>query len=85
MPLRISRLGRSRLSRARIPRRAPLPLRLFVDPETGDLVFEYGTHLPLTENQLVSLTATTATIIVEPPTFVAEVSTPHPAVILEVT
>jgi len=85
MFLRSSRLGRSRLSRAFGRRREPTPARILVDPVTSGVVLEYGAELPATGNTFLTAGTNSVTLFLEPPTFVGDVSSPYPSIIVEVT
>ncbi len=79
-----SRLSLSRLSRAFAGRKSPVPMRLFSVLETGDVILEYGAALPATGDMFISRSPRTVTLSVEPPTFVADVFSPYPSIIMEV-
>jgi len=79
-----SRLGRSRLSSAFAGRKSPLPMRLFLVPDTGGVILEYGADLPVTGDVFMAQGPRTVTLSVEPPTFVADAFSPYPSIIMEV-
>jgi len=55
------------------------------DPVTSGVVLEYGAELPATGNTFLTAVTNSVTLFLEPPTFVGDVSSPYPSIIVEVT